>query len=746
MMTLADPYSPCPCGSGKKHKWCCQKAASAAERVQRLRESGQSHAALGAVHEALAKNPANPWLLRQQAHLLIEMRQLEQAEACLEEILRQHPQHLGAATDLIRLATAIQGPVAAASRLQRFLARIAPDQRGELAELVLFLSSQLSAAELLPAAIKHHELAMQLAGGNLERSELLWSGLTASEGSPWLKHPYSLEEAPQTLSEDRRREFEEALDWARAGLWELAAAGFERLTADPAASGSADRNLGLCRLWLGDHARAVAALRRWIAGAGSTTEAVDLELLCQILDESSVGEPVEHLRLTWPLRNRVALIEAIERHDHCAADQAPKGDRNQPEDGDTRHFFLLDRPRAEARMGLRLEEIPVVLGRIEVASDQVHLETFDDGRLHFIMDRFTAIAGTSVPPAHPKTKVLGRVGRSEHALMWFGMIPPDLPGEEHERILQDQRLQMFRQVWPETPMPYLGGRTPREASRAGDASIALRAALLAFEYSEEPWTSRVDWNEVRSSLGIEPEPLPDAATIPIERIHLGRLAAVDCSRLSDEGLIQLWKRAEHWGIRSPQLRAAAEIAARPGLAARFAIPATTIYGLLAHQATQSRQREEALHWIRRGRQEEDPSQKTSSAPVWDLLGLQIQMRLDNPEAWVPELAQILERYRGNDSAISLIVSVLVRMDLVRIIEDPKDPENLQVDSRPLEALFARYGPRITHEAVSTGGSASPNEIWTPGSAFRSTTIWTPGSDPHSPPTATEKPRIIVPGR
>ena len=40
-MALVDPYSPCPCGSGQKYKWCCQKVEAYAERAQRLVENGQ---------------------------------------------------------------------------------------------------------------------------------------------------------------------------------------------------------------------------------------------------------------------------------------------------------------------------------------------------------------------------------------------------------------------------------------------------------------------------------------------------------------------------------------------------------------------------------------------------------------------------------------------------------------------------------------------------------------------------------
>ena len=99
--------------------------------------------------------------------------------------------------------------------------------------------------------------------------------------SAWLKNPYALSPAPGGLDDAARERFEQALQWAEQGLWSSAASAFEILSADGRSEGLADRNLGLCRLWMADEAGAVAALRRYIARLGASPEAVDLEALCQ---------------------------------------------------------------------------------------------------------------------------------------------------------------------------------------------------------------------------------------------------------------------------------------------------------------------------------------------------------------------------------------------------------------------------------------------------------------------------------
>src|SRR3954451_19658546 len=78
-MAAVDPYSPCPCGSGQKFKWCCQKVEAFADRAERLFEGGQVEAAFQALDEGLRKVPDNPWLMLRKA--LIHFRRREPARA-----------------------------------------------------------------------------------------------------------------------------------------------------------------------------------------------------------------------------------------------------------------------------------------------------------------------------------------------------------------------------------------------------------------------------------------------------------------------------------------------------------------------------------------------------------------------------------------------------------------------------------------------------------------------------------------
>jgi hypothetical protein len=114
---------------------------------------------------------------------------------------------------------------------------------------------------------------------------------------------------------------------------------------------------------------------------------------------------------------------------------------------------------------------------------------------------------------------------------------------------------------------------------------------------------------------------------------------------------------------------------------------------------------------------------------------------------VPELAAVLERYGENSEASTLILATLVDLGLIRMAPDPDQRGEVLLDSRPLQAMLARYGPRVTTASGRLGVSATKPEIWTPGAASGggSPGIWTPGAGSSTPPQ-TGGGKLIVPGR
>src|SRR5262249_50040201 len=231
------------------------------------------------------------------------------------------------------------------------------------------------------AAIKHLELAQQWGGDQDESVASALRTLRARPDlSPWEKNPYRLWPPPEGVTDAFRESFERAVGWAEEGLWSSAASAFELLAAGSSAGAIADRNRGLCCLWLADPEAAVAALRRFIARTGPSLEAVDLEALCQRIAVDPGGETVEFVHLSWPIRIREGLLAALRAEPGCDHGSDRPILLDDPDSSPVERFFLLDRPKIETRPGLTRRDIPVIEGEVLVAPDHVVLETYDDGR------------------------------------------------------------------------------------------------------------------------------------------------------------------------------------------------------------------------------------------------------------------------------------------------------------------------------------------------------------------------------
>ena len=461
------------------------------------------------------------------------------------------------------------------------------------------------------------------------------------------------------------------------------------------------------------------------------------------MDETTDKEPVEIVQLTWPLRDRAVLNQILERDRAIVPGEQRHLDPANEQSPEMACFYWLDRPVSQCGSGLSRQDIPTIQADVLVGSNTVVLETHDDGRLNNLIDRFTALTGKCVPPAHPRTKVIGQLDRSEHSMAWRWYLPPGLPDDERRRLMEDQIAYLMTTVFPETPLTALGGHSPIQAARAGKSEVPLRAAVLIREIAGGPQSNKIDWTALRSRLSIPPEPTIDPETADIDAIPLGRLTLVPLLRLDDDRLINFYLRAHEWGIADLILKAAHEIVDRPHLRSSSKLDLRLLYAVLAQESQMRQDRSGALEWVERGRTAQGSARRPEDSAFWDMTEMQIRVSFDSPAEWVPDLTAILERYRAHEQASAVVTTRLIELGLLRLVSSPDRPGEVMLDPRMLQQLINQYGPRITTSAGYLGVSATKGEIWTPQSAAPGSKIWTPGSD-QQPSRSVEK-RIISPG-
>ncbi|MCA1685204.1 MAG: hypothetical protein LC745_04320, partial [Planctomycetia bacterium] len=631
-MALVDPYSPCPCGSGQKFKWCCHKVEPVAERAQRLFEGGQSELAIQAIDEGLRKEPGNAWLLTRKALYLTRMGRPEPAKAAVRLVLEQNPKHAGAQMLMTRLVLETEGASAGAAQLQHALTSLPRESRRTLAGLAKVVGAFLSEAVEVPAAMKHLRLALALDPSG-EADPAVTSTLRTLEGNP--------------------------------------------------------------------------SVSPWLSRLGATPEAVDLEALCQQVAPEPGDDQVEHVQLSWPIRDRKALLDALNADPTFHAEEPAPLDPEDEDGPEVDQFSVLDRPEiGRTSSGLKVADIPRIEGRLFVGPETVALETFDDGRLDRLAGRFTATAGRGIPPAHPKTKVVGKVPGIHLALMWEWLLPEGVDPEQSRRLTREQGVHLIDTVWPETPNPSFGGRSPLRAAKAGDAEVPLRAAVFQFELSRESWREGFDFAALRSRLNIPPEPPIDPETVDVAALHLARLALVPADRLNDEKLAALYRRARQSSLEDAMEAAARALAGRPEAMERHGVESLSVYTDLASIASSRGRAEESFEWVRRGRQADPPAKRARNAPAWDIFEVRLRARTEDPSGWVPDLAVLLDRYREDVQATQTLMMNLIDMGLLEMVNNPERPGEILLDSRPLQALMAEFGPRVTTASGRLGVSAA----------------------------------------
>src|SRR5260370_28651412 len=88
-----DLYAPCPCGSGKKFKWCCQPIHVQITRAFQQDAEGQHDVALRTMEEITAEHGGNPEVWGRKAQLLYQMDKVDDAENALQKAFDLNPNY-----------------------------------------------------------------------------------------------------------------------------------------------------------------------------------------------------------------------------------------------------------------------------------------------------------------------------------------------------------------------------------------------------------------------------------------------------------------------------------------------------------------------------------------------------------------------------------------------------------------------------------------------------------------------------
>lgn len=503
-------YEPCPCGSGKKFKWCCAPYFANIERALDLQQQGQHESAVRVMEQAVQEHAGFAPIWGYFAHLLYLEGNIERAEEVLQKAFELQPNF--AFGFLLRgLFRQSEGEIIGALLLFRKAAEAYdPQSHVQLAQVYEMIARHEIILNRPIAARAALERAANFSPGDQELREQL--ELFFGEGTRLPRaavKKYNFRATAKPL----------ALD-SLTGRFSEARAAYERMTQQVPDDPAAWFNLGLVRAWTGEQPAAVEALQKSIelewddAKAEETAALVEVLRLGQGMENDS--DYIEH-RIFFPLRDPQAVFQLIQTWANERRVLAPQSDPNGT------HFSclivehlpsLLDTGTTMARVVANLSLSGGVLRLWHGDADSVKKVASE------IRDRVNLAVGEPVEGTGP-----AQFGDVAQDALIYPIQSSDF--EQAQSKLRDRATHYFEDIWPNQPLRSLGGVTPLDAA----GSKLLRKRLLGVirflqdclesasprrgKGEESEIIEVYDFQRLRHKLGAELQPAGPAPAIHV---------------------------------------------------------------------------------------------------------------------------------------------------------------------------------------------------------------------------------------
>jgi tetratricopeptide (TPR) repeat protein len=634
----ADPYSSCPCGSGKKFKWCCQPIHAEIERAFEQYNSGQHEAALRTMADLVRDNSGNPEAWGRQAQLLAFSGKIEEAEQALQKAFELNPNY---PFGFMLRGTFRQqeGELIGALMLFRKAAEAyAPDAHEPLSyihELIADLEMRLNKPVAARAALKR---ALHFQPANAELKQAFDAMFGEKSRLPRAAaRDYELR-APTNAS----AEWNAALAVATTGKLTDALQVFRQWTQAHADDAAGWYNLALVLAWLGDNPTAVEALSRYVELEPDEAKAGEAWALAEVLrcahGMEADADYVEN-RVLYQIREPNAVIGLLQSWEQS---RRVIGLRSDPEQG--------------ILAAIVLEEMPT-LALSGAAAPPAKLAAY------------LLIAGNLLQFWHPNAESVGRVATEAQQKLGgalgearrisgpinFGdvvadalLFPTSAATElEAELKIKEHAQQYFEDKWVHQPLKSLKGRTPEEA--AGDKTLRkrVRGVVQVLQDCSAENTLRVyDFDRLRQRLGLTGTSVPAAAggEKDVSAMKSDELAGLDIAGLSDAGLEQAYRTAHQLDALDLAAKFARVLVERPATAGSDRYP---FFAFLIQQARAARDFDRALELVDAGLKADCEVNEGRRRNDYELRRGQLLAKRGDADAARDTFQRILERNPGD---------------------------------------------------------------------------------------------------
>jgi tetratricopeptide (TPR) repeat protein len=632
-----DPYAPCPCGSGKKFKWCCQPVHVQIDHAFRQFGDGQYDAALHTMDQVIAENPTNPEPYGRKAELLYELERADDAEAALQKAFelspgypfghylrgqfRRYEGEFAGALLLFRKAAELYDPEA-----HNMLGLI----YASIAECEMRLNRPVAARAATEIALRH-DPSIEACRENLEHVFGKTSHLPVSA-----RREYRFEGPPPGAPAERRAAWQKALRDATGKLGDARAA-FGRLTEADGQDAAAWYNLALVRAWLGDNGAALDALDRYVTLEQGADKAAAAWALGEVLRCGAGMEDradyVEHSAL-YQIRSPRQLADALEA---LVRERRFVPTKSQQTEGAL--IGLLLEP-AQALTAEQAAERPPHLGAfVLIIGDLMHLRSLDRERLLKAGEEMRRRAGGAL--SEPEVQ-RGPAAFSD--LLSEGAVFPISATSEEDarRRVEEGFARYFEDSWIHRPLRALGGVPPVDAAGHGPLRNKLAGVIQFLQECGEVAAQPYDFDRLRRKLGlVQPAAAVTAAGPDVGAMGAAELAGLAPEGLGDEQLEQAYQAALRLDARDLAGRFGKALVARPSQAGRP--DRFPVYSQLIQQALAEGNTDQALDYINQGQQADGEHNEGRRRNDYDLRRGQVLAKRGELDAAQDVFAGLVER-------------------------------------------------------------------------------------------------------
>lgn len=616
-----NPYASCSCGSGKKFKFCCQPIHEQIARIYEMNEGGQHEAALRAMKELVDQHAANPEAWGRYAQLLYQNEKLPEAEEAITKAFELFPNYpfgfylkahfrlnegeIGGGLLLLRKAAEHYDPAAADILAEIYM---------KIYDCEMRLHRPIAAHAAVNLALRFNPANEQLRQGIAKVFSQENPNLPASA-----TRTYAFKSLPAGAAEQRKADWNAALQSSASARLSDAVKAFEQLTQGDPAEAEAWYNLGLSQAWSGNNAAGVTAFDQYVQRETDETQAAQAWATAEVLlfghgmeDEANI---VEH-SIFFGVRDPKAFVNelgVLEREGLLAGAQI-----NQ-EQG-ILNATILESPGPALTPELAAKQNLRPAAYLTLAGTLVHLSHHQREPLDALVEKFKAKLGDVIV----QSQYVRGPAKFADAIAEGISVPRAATKEEAEQRVREGFEKYFEEIWIHRPLKSIGNLPPVDAAGHGTMRKKLRGTLQFLRECGAMAQAPYDFDRLARKLGLLQTSAQDVAKPDIASLGAADLAALKADALGSAELDQAYQAALKLDAKELAGAFAAQLVARPAYPERP--DRFPLYQLLIAQALAQGNLDAAADYVNDGERDDCEKNEGRRRNDYELRRAQVHAR------------------------------------------------------------------------------------------------------------------------